>query len=83
MGLKARVDGRTLAGRWRSTCWPSPAQGLKNRGRIGASMTDETGFLASLDEIAETGVTPAERWLELYNGAWHEELASIYEAAAY
>jgi glutamate--cysteine ligase len=46
-------------------------------------MTDETGFLASLDEIAETGVTPAERWLELYNGVWNEELASIYEAAAY
>ena len=45
-------------------------EGLKNRGRIGAAMTDETGFLASLDEIAETGVTPAERWLELYHGAW-------------
>ncbi|HZZ86836.1 MAG TPA: glutamate--cysteine ligase, partial [Caulobacteraceae bacterium] len=58
-------------------------RGLKNRGRIGPSMTDETGFLASLDEIAETGLTPAERWLELYNGVWKGNLNSIYEAAAY
>jgi glutamate--cysteine ligase len=39
--------------------------------------------LASLDEIAETGVTAADRWLELYYGAWNEDLASIYDAAAY
>jgi glutamate--cysteine ligase len=82
VGLKAKVDGRSL----RDLALDVLAiarRGLKNRGKFGASMTDETGFLASLDEIAETGVTPAERWLELYNGVWNEELASIYEAAAY
>jgi len=82
VGLKAVVDGRSL----RDLALDVLAiarRGLKNRGKFGASMTDETGFLASLDEIAETGVTPAERWLELYNGVWNEELASIYEAAAY
>jgi glutamate--cysteine ligase len=82
VGLKAVVDGRSL----RDLALDVLAiarRGLKNRGKFGASMTDETGFLASLDEIAETGLTPAERWLELYNGVWNEELASIYEAAAY
>ncbi len=81
-GLKAMAGGRSL----RDLALDVLAiarRGLKNRGKFGASMTDETGFLASLDEIAETGVTPAERWLELYHGVWNEELASIYEAAAY
>src|SRR5579864_402885 len=82
VGLKAMVDGRSL----RALALDVLAiarRGLKNRGKIGPAMTDETGFLASLDEIAETGVTPAERWLELYHGVWKEDLASIYEAAAY
>jgi glutamate--cysteine ligase len=82
VGLKAVVDGRSL----RDLALDVLAiarRGLKNRGKIGASMTDETGFLSSLDEIAETGLTPADRWLELYHGVWNEDLASIYEAAAY
>jgi glutamate--cysteine ligase len=82
LGLKAMVDGRTL----RSLALDVLAiarRGLKNRGRVGPAMTDETGFLSPLDEIAETGQTPADRWLELYHGVWKEDLASIYEAAAY
>jgi len=81
-GLKAMIDGRTLQALALDVL-AIARRGLKNRGRIGASMTDETGFLASLDEIAETGLTPAERWLALYHGVWREGLASIYEAAAY
>jgi glutamate--cysteine ligase len=81
-GLKAMGGGRPLQALGLDVL-AIARQGLKNRGKIGAAMTDETGFLAPLDEIAETGVTPAERWLELYHGAWNEDLASIYEAAAY
>jgi glutamate--cysteine ligase len=82
LGLRAVAGGRTLQALALDTL-AIARQGLKNRGKIGPAMTDETGFLASLDEIAETGVTPAERWLELYHGVWNEDLASIYEAAAY
>jgi glutamate--cysteine ligase len=82
VGLKAVVDGRSLQ-QLALDVMAIARRGLKNRGRIGPSMTDETGFLSSLDEIAETGVTAADRWLELYHGAWNEDLASIYEAAAY
>jgi glutamate--cysteine ligase len=82
LGLKAMVGGRTLQALALDTL-AIARQGLRNRGKIGPSMTDETGFLASLDEIAETGVTPAERWLDLYNGPWQGDLAPIYEAAAY
>jgi glutamate--cysteine ligase len=82
IGLKAEVGGRTLQALGRDVL-AIARRGLKNRGRLGPAMTDETGFLEPLDHIAETGVTPAERWLELYHGAWNNNLASIYEAAAY
>src|SRR5580698_2433896 len=82
LGLKAKVDGRSLQALALDVL-AIARRGLKNRGRIGPAMTDETGFLASLDEIAETGVTPAERWLELYNGPWGGRVAPVYEAAAY
>jgi glutamate--cysteine ligase len=82
LGLKAMAGGRTLQA-LALDVMAIARRGLKNRGRIGPSMTDEAGFLSSLDEIAETGVTPAERWLELYQGSWNEDLASIYDAAAY
>jgi glutamate--cysteine ligase len=82
LGLKAMVDGRTLQALALDVL-AIARRGLKNRGRMGPSMTDETGFLASLDEIAETGVTPAERWLDLYHGPWNGSVAPIYEAAAY
>ncbi|HUO12738.1 MAG TPA: glutamate--cysteine ligase [Caulobacteraceae bacterium] len=82
LGLKAIVDGRSLQALALDVL-AIARQGLKNRGKIGPSMTDETGFLAPLDEIAETGLTAADRWLELYNGPWRGDLSKIYEAAAY
>ena len=82
LGLKAMIDGRTLQALALDVL-AIARRGLKNRGRMGPSMTDEAGFLASLDEIAESGVTPAEHWLDLYHGAWREDVTPIYEAAAY
>jgi len=82
LGLKAVAGGRTLQALALDVL-AIARQGLKNRGKIGPNMTDETGFLASLDEIAETGLTPADRWLELYDGPWKRDLGPIYEMAAY
>ena len=76
------IDGRTLQA-LAIDVLAIARRGLRNRGRMGPSMTDEAGFLASLDEIAESGVTPAEHWLDLYHGAWREDVTPIYEAAAY
>ena len=58
-------------------------QGLKRRARLNASFTDETGYLAELEEIADSGLTPADRWLALYHGPWQGQIAPIYDAAAY
>ncbi|HUZ11392.1 MAG TPA: glutamate--cysteine ligase [Caulobacteraceae bacterium] len=82
LGLKARIDGRALQA-LAVDVLAIARRGLRNRARLGPSMTDETGFLSSLEEIAESGVTPAERWLDLYHGSWRQSVAPVYEAAAY
>jgi glutamate--cysteine ligase len=58
-------------------------QGLKNRNRLSAGMVDETNYLAELEDIAETGVTAAERLLELYHGPWNGDASRVFEAFAY
>ena len=59
------------------------AEGLKRRNRLSGGLVDETGYLAELDEIAASGVTPAERLLELYNGPWQGDAGKVFEAFAY
>jgi len=82
LGLKAMVGGRTLQELGRDVLAVA-RQGLRARARIGPALTDEAGFLEPLDDIVESGLTPAERWLELYDGVWRGDISSIYEAAAY
>ena len=46
-------------------------------------MVDETGYLAEVEEIAETGVTAAQRLLDLYHGPWQGDASRAFEACAY
>ncbi len=57
--------------------------GLKARQRLNAHGENEALFLDDLDEIAKTGISPAERLLERYHGAWGESVEPIFEEAAY
>jgi hypothetical protein len=50
-------------------------QGLKNRARLSGGMVDERGYLSELDDIADSGITPAERLLDLYHGDWQGDVA--------
>jgi glutamate--cysteine ligase len=82
LGLKARVGGRSA----RDIAVDMVAiarMGLKNRAHLSGGMVDETGYLADLEEIADSGVTPAERLLDLYNGPWQGQIAPVFEALAY
>lgn len=82
LGLKAQVGGRSL----RDVAVDLVAiarEGLKGRARLDGSMTDETGFLSDLELIADSGVTPAERLLELYHGPWRGDVRPVFEAMAY
>jgi glutamate--cysteine ligase len=58
-------------------------RGLKARGRLSASGDDETGYLHELYEIVESGLTPAERLLERYHGAWKRDVRRVFAEEAY
>jgi glutamate--cysteine ligase len=57
--------------------------GLKARARMNAHGEHEALFLDDLDEIAKTGISPAERLIERYKGAWGESVEPVFEEAAY
>jgi glutamate--cysteine ligase len=44
---------------------------------------DESGYLGELEDIADTGVTAAERLLALYDGPWAGDAGRAFEAFAY
>ncbi|WP_297800035.1 glutamate--cysteine ligase [uncultured Brevundimonas sp.] len=82
LGLKAEVNGRSV----RDVAVDMVAiakDGLKNRNRLSAGMVDERGYLGELEEIADSGITPAERLLDLYNGEWKGDLSRLYRDFAY
>ena len=81
-GLKGEVAGRPIQEVAREMV-AIARHGLKRRARFSGGMVDETGYLSELEEIAETGVTPAERLLDLYHGPWKGDVTRVYEAFAY
>jgi glutamate--cysteine ligase len=82
LGLKAKVGGRSVQDVARDMVAISRS-GLKNRNKLNGGMVDETGYLTELEEIADSGVTPAERLLELYEGPWGGDVTPVFEAFAY
>jgi glutamate--cysteine ligase len=81
-GLHGEVAGRPVQDVARDLIAIS-AEGLKRRGIVNADGEDERIYLDELAEIADTGVTPAERLLALYNGPWQGDADKAYEACAY
>ncbi|HRO03255.1 MAG TPA: glutamate--cysteine ligase [Terricaulis sp.] len=82
LGLKAPIRGSSA----REIAQASLAiarQGLKSRARTDRAGEDETHFLAELDDIAASGVTPAERLIERYNTEWKRDVRPVFEACAY
>ncbi|XP_059638886.1 glutamate--cysteine ligase, chloroplastic [Cornus florida] len=51
--------------------------GLERRGY------KETGFLNEVTEVVRTGVTPAERLLEMYHGKWGRSVDPVFEELLY
>jgi glutamate--cysteine ligase len=82
LGLKAPIRGVTARDIAQAALAIS-RQGLKSRERLDSSGQDETHFLGELDDIAATGVTPAERLLERYNTEWKRDVRPVFEACAY
>ena len=82
LGLKAEVAGRTVQDVARDMV-AIAKQGLKNRARFSGGMVDERGYLSELEDIADTGITPAERLLEAYHGRWNGDVRAVYAEFAY
>jgi glutamate--cysteine ligase len=58
-------------------------EGLRRRARRDSSGQDETHFLTTLAEIAETGRTTADRLLDDYAGKWQQRIDPIFAQEAY
>ena len=82
LGLKAEVAGRSVRD-IAVDLVDIAKQGLKNRARFSGGMVDERGYLSELEDIADSGVTPADRLLELYHGEWQGDVSRIYRDFAY
>ncbi len=82
LGLKAEVAGRSLQAVAQDLL-AIAREGLRRRARGREGLADETSYLAPLDEIAESGITPAERLLALYHGPWRGDVRNVFEAVAF
>ncbi len=82
IGLKAEVAGRSLQDLAKDFV-AIAREGLKNRAALSGGFVDETGYLAPLEEIAETGLTPADRLLALYHGEWNGDVTKVYAGFSY
>jgi glutamate--cysteine ligase len=58
-------------------------QGLRARARPDSFGEDEAHFLSALDEIAATGITPAEELLDAYENRWGRSIEPIFDEYAY
>jgi len=81
-GLRTEIRGRTVRDLAQELIGLA-RDGLTARGRLGAAGDNETGFLSPLQEVADTGVTPAERKLTLYHGAWNGSVDPVFTECAY
>ncbi|MGZ5918812.1 MAG: glutamate--cysteine ligase [Hyphomicrobium sp.] len=77
LGLAARIAGRPLKDIAVEVVGIAQA-GLKRRAILEGG-ADESGYLDCVAEIAASGITPAERMLALYHGAWRGDLRHAYE----
>jgi len=83
LGLKTPVPGGRDLQAVAKDAVAIARDGLKARAQVSVSGDNETGFLSELEEIAQSGVTPAERLLQRYHGEWGGRVEPVFEALAY
>ena len=57
--------------------------GLKRRAALNSDGMDESHYLDVLQEIVESGLTPAERKLALFHGRWNGDVDHVFREFAY
>lgn len=82
LGLEAVIRQRTV-GDIALEVIELARQGLTARGRLNPAGDNESGFLSPLQQVAESGVTPAERKLNCYHGEWNGSVDPVFTECAY
>ncbi|MCB1614024.1 MAG: glutamate--cysteine ligase, partial [Xanthomonadales bacterium] len=59
------------------------AEGLRRRARLNSNGVDERIYLQPLLEFADAGISPADRKLALYHGAWGGSIDRVFRDFAY
>ena len=83
-GIAANTNGISLLDLGRELIDISRA-GLKNRARPGNGglVPDECHFLNAIEEVIETGKSPACELIDKYNNEWQKDLKNVYRDYAY
>ena len=81
-GLKGDLAGRPVRD-WTLDMLNIAREGLKRRENLSGGLVDEAGYLDELFNIADSGLTPADRLLALYHGRWQGDLSHLYVEEAY
>ncbi len=82
LGLRAVIRGRSLQ-ELALELVQLAQEGLAARNRLDAAGDNETGFLAPLQDVAETGLTPADRKLQRFENEWDGSVDPIFREYAY
>jgi glutamate--cysteine ligase len=77
LGLAAKVRGRSVREIARDMV-DLARGGLVGRARLDGSGRDESRYLAPVDAIIETGRTPAQDLLDLYEGRWNRSVLPAF-----
>lgn len=81
-GMKTEIGGRTVRDIAQELLGYANA-GLARRARLNSAGDNETGFLSDLQDIAASGMTPAEKKLDAYHSRWNHSVEPIFEEFAY
>jgi glutamate--cysteine ligase len=57
--------------------------GLKRRRIASGTKGDECSYIETLQEIAESGISPAEKLLERFENDWGGDISRVYEETTY
>jgi glutamate--cysteine ligase len=82
LGLNAAIRGQSVRDLARA-CLALAHKGLSRRERFDIGGRDETRHLATLDDIVERGMTPAEDLIEKFNGPWGGSVDPVFAEEAY
>src|SRR5208337_4799807 len=81
-GLAAPIRGRTL-GAIAADVVALAREGLRRRAMLNGKGEDETVWLAPLEAIAESGRSPAQVWIERFEGPWRRSVDPAFEDAVF